>query len=101
VRTAGLLLLGGARITVARAVDVSQPLLEAVTALRAGTADLPSQGWLPHVTLARRVPRCEVGRVLDVLEPDLPILRLTTLRHWDPAARTVTVLAGPGATPTT
>ncbi|NYG55756.1 2'-5' RNA ligase family protein [Nocardioides perillae] len=93
VRPAGLLVLGGRRVTVARALDVPDPLVAAVAELRRGLAELPHQGWLPHVTLARRVDRAQVQAVVDVLGwEDVP-LRLTTLRRWDPEAGEVTVLA--------
>jgi hypothetical protein len=41
-------------------------------------------GWLPHVTLARRLPRGDVPHALDVLGYDDATLTLTVLRRWDP-----------------
>lgn len=92
VRAAGLLVLGGRRLTIARAVDVPDPLLAAVLALRATTEELPHQGWLPHVTLARRVERADAQRALDVLGADDVVLRMATLRRWDPDERTIELL---------
>jgi hypothetical protein len=93
VRAAGLVLLGGERVTVARALDVPDPLLAAVLELRAGVPELPHQGWLPHVTLARRVPRADVQRAVEVLGHADVVLRMVRLRRWDPDAGTVTELA--------
>jgi hypothetical protein len=93
VRAAGLLLLGGERVTVARALDVPDALLAAVLEMRAGVPDLPHQGWLPHVTLARRVPRAEVQRAVEVLGHADTVLRMVHLRRWDPDAGTVTTVA--------
>ena len=45
-------------------------------------------GWVPHVTLARRLEASDVPRALEVLagvDADLE-LRLGGLRHWDPDA---------------
>lgn len=95
VRAAGLLVLGGRRVTVARALDVPDALLGAVVELRGLLAGLPHQGWLPHLTLARRVERCDVQAAVDVLGHDDVVLRLDTLRRWDPDQGTVTRLAGP------
>ena len=92
VRASGLLLLGGRRVTIARAVDVPDALIRAVVDLRATIPDLPHQGWLPHLTLARRVERADVQRAIDVLGHDDVRLSLTTLRHWNPDTRTVTEL---------
>jgi hypothetical protein len=52
VRATGLLLLGGARVTLARAVAVDDAVVAAVLALTDGVPDLPHRGWLPHVTSA-------------------------------------------------
>lgn len=93
VRASGLVLLGGRRLTIARVVDVEDPLLDAVVRVRAGVPDLPRQGWLPHVTLARRLERGDVQRAVDLLGHDDVVLTLTALRHWDPEAGIATVLA--------
>ncbi len=92
VRAAGLLVFGSHRLTIARAVDVPDALLAAVLGLRELTDDLPHQGWLPHVSLARRVPREDAQRALDVLGADDVVLRMSTLRRWDPDKRVVELL---------
>ena len=61
------MLLGGRRLTAARVVDVEEPLLEAVVRVRAAVPDLPRQGWLPHVTLAR-FKYVHAGRVQEFIE---------------------------------
>ena len=93
-RVSGLLLLGGARLTVARALDVDDAVVAAVLDLRRGVADLQHRGWLPHVTLARRVPRASAASVLDVLGWADVELVLTELRRWDPEQGTVTTVSG-------
>lgn len=69
---------------------------------RAGGIDL-GRGWVPHLTLARRMTAAEVGRALDVLgrEPASgpgsgsgARLTLTRVRRWDPVTRTVTPVVG-------
>lgn len=92
-RASGLLLLGGRLVTIARAVDVPDRLTAAVLELRGLVPDLPHQGWLPHVTLARRVPRADLQRAVEVLGNDDVVLSLTTLRRWNPDTRSVTELA--------
>lgn len=92
-RAAGLLLLGGERVTVARAVDIDDDVVRRVLAVRVQVPDRQHVGWLPHVTLARRVPRAHVQRALEVLGSDDTVLRLTELRRWDPDAGRVTVVA--------
>ena len=54
--------------------------------------DLPHPGWLPHVTLARRVERADAQRAVDVLGADDVVLRLTTLRRWEPANESIELL---------
>lgn len=93
VRAAGVLLLGGARLTVARALDVDDAVLAAVLRLREAVADPQHRGWLPHVTLARRLPRAQAAAALDALGWDDVELVLTELRRWDPDAGTITTLA--------
>ena len=83
---------GPHRLTVARALDVPDALVAAVLALRAGTTDLPHEGWLPHVTLARRVERADLQRVVDTVGAEDVVLRLATLRRWDPEASAIELL---------
>jgi hypothetical protein len=96
VRATGVLLLGGARLTLARAVDVDDAVVAAVLALRRRTPDLAHRGWLPHVTLGRRVPRESAAAALDALGWADVELDLTELRRWDPEAGTVTTVARAG-----
>jgi hypothetical protein len=93
-RAAGVLILGGSTVTLARAVDVDDAVVSAVLELRRGAGELPHRGWLPHVTLARRVPRASVGLALKVLGWADVELELTWLRRWDPEAGTVRAVAG-------
>ena len=84
VRVSGLAVLGGEKVTLARLLDVPEPLTRAVLDLRAGLRDERHPGWLPHVTLGRRVPRSEVQRAVDALGYADVSLTLTGLRRWDP-----------------
>ena len=93
VRTAGLVVLGGPRVTVARLVDVDDALTAAVLAVRDRVPKRQHRGWLPHVTLVRRLPRADVQRAVDALGHHDETLRLDVLRHWDPDTRTTTDLA--------
>jgi hypothetical protein len=92
VRAAGLLVLGGSRLTIARAVDVPDALVSAVLELRAVTGDLAHSGWLPHVTLARRVERADLQRAVDAVGHADVVLTMATLRRWDPDSRSIELL---------
>lgn len=95
-RLSGLLLLGGERVTIARAVDVDDTVLRRVLAVRAQVPDRHPAGWLPHVTLARRVLRADVPRALEVLAHGGGELVLAGLRRWDPELGAVTTLVDAG-----
>ncbi len=92
-RAAGLLLLGGSRVTIARAVDIDDDVVRRVLAVRVQVPDRQHVGWLPHVTLARRVARSLVPQALDVLGHEDVVLNLTELRRWDPEKKFVTTIA--------
>lgn len=92
-RAAGLLLLGGERLTIARAVDIDDDVVRRVLAVRVQVPDRQHVGWLPHVTLARRVDRSDAQRAIEVLGHDDVVLTLTELRRWDPDAGRVTTIA--------
>jgi len=92
-RAAGLLLLGGNRVTIARAVDIEDDVVRRVLAVRVQVPDRQHLGWLPHVTLARRVERALVPQLLDLLGHDDVLLHLTELRRWDPEKKFVTTIA--------
>lgn len=93
-RAAGLTVLGGASVTLARTLDVPDSLTGAVAGLRTAHGAARHPGWLPHVTLARRVPRGQVQRGVDALGYADEELWLVALRWWDPAAGAARVLAG-------
>ena len=93
-RTAGVLLLGGERVTIARALDIDDDGVRRALAVRVQVPDRQHVGWLPHVTLARRVERSSVQQALDVLGHRDEVLTLTQLRRWDPELGAVTWLAG-------
>jgi hypothetical protein len=92
-RAAGLLLLGGSRLSVARAVDVDDDVVRRVLAVRVQVPDRQHLGWLPHVTLARRLDRADAQRAVDALGYADTTLVLTELRRWDPDSGRVTVIA--------
>src|SRR5690349_12175623 len=92
VRVAGIALLGGSRVSLVRVLDVPDDLVRAVLQLRSQVRDVQHLGWLPHVTLARRMARADVGRAVEVLGHEDAVLSLTSLRRWDPEAGIVTTL---------
>ena len=92
VRAGGIGLLGGAKVSLVRLLDVPDELVRAVLDLRGGVEDVQHAGWLPHVTLARRISRVDVPAALEVLGHDDVVLTLTALRRWDPEAGIVTTL---------
>ncbi len=92
VRTGGIGLLGGSKVSLVRLLDVPDALVRAVLDLRAEVPDVQHVGWLPHVTLARRISRVDVPAALEVLGHRDVVLSLATLRRWDPGAGTVTIL---------
>jgi hypothetical protein len=83
-RAAGLLLLGGERLTVARALDLEDDVVRRVLAVRVQVPDRQHVGWLPHVTLARRLERKAAQRAVDVLGHEDVVITFTGLRRWDP-----------------
>ncbi|WP_151084132.1 2'-5' RNA ligase family protein [Nocardioides cynanchi] len=89
VRASGLAVLGGKKVTLVRLLDVPEGLTRAVLELRGEVAEDRHPGWLPHVTLARRLPRADVQRAVDVLGHADAELNLTALRRWDPERREV------------
>lgn len=92
-RAAGLLLLGGERLTVARAFDLEDDVVRRVLAVRVQVPDRRHVGWLPHVTLARRLDRASAQLAVDVLGHDDVELTFTALRRWDPENRSMRVVA--------
>lgn len=94
-RMSGLLLLGGERVTVARGVDLDDAVVRRALAVRVQVPERQQVGWLPHVTLARRVRREQLPQVLDVLAHEDAEIVLSELRRWDPDRSHVTTLRAP------
>ncbi|MBC2931545.1 hypothetical protein [Nocardioides sp. zg-1228] len=92
VRASGLALLGGSRVSLVRVLDVPDALVRAVLDLRSRVRDVQHVGWLPHLTLARRMARADVGRAVGVLGHEDVVVTLSSLRRWDPDAGIVTTL---------
>ena len=92
-RAAGLAVLGGVRVSLVRLVDVPDAVTAAVLRLRAAVPDARHPGWLPHVTLARRLPRADLPRAFEVLGHDDVELTCDVLRRWDPEAEAVRTVA--------
>jgi hypothetical protein len=92
VRVSGLAFLGGDKVTAVRLLDVPAPLVRAVLDLRDRADGERHAGWLPHVTLGRRVPRAEAHRVVDLMGYDDVALTLVALRRWDPERGEVRVI---------
>ncbi|CAM3189801.1 2'-5' RNA ligase family protein [Nocardioides dubius] len=92
VRLRGLILLGsGPRITIAHLVEPTAELAEATSRLRALVPGLRHPVWMPHLTLARRVPRRLLPAALEVVHasPAPEVLVADRLRWWDPDASVV------------
>ena len=92
VRAAGIALLGGHRVSLVRLLDAPDTLVRAVLELRGRVDGVQHTGWLPHVTLARRLDRADVPAALEVLGHADVVLSLTTVRRWDPEEGIVTTL---------
>jgi hypothetical protein len=92
VRASGIALLGGSRVSLVRILDVTDVLAGAVLDLRGGVPHAKHPGWLPHVTLARRLTRSSLPAALEAVGHADLTLRLVELRRWDPDARTVRTL---------
>ena len=95
----GLVLFGeGTRVTVAHLVEPDSTLATAVAGLRERVPDLRHPVWTPHVTLARRVPRPLLAKVLAVLDehPAPTTLTCTRLRWWNPITREIDELVRSG-----
>ena len=89
VRTSGIALLGGARVSLVRLVEVPDDLVRAVLDLRRQVVAVQHSGWLPHVTMARRIARADVAAALDAIGHDESVFTVTSLRRWDPVAEIV------------
>ncbi|HYN29439.1 MAG TPA: hypothetical protein VES95_06165 [Dermatophilaceae bacterium] len=85
----------GASVVLARAVVLPEAFLEAVERVRTLGAPLPPGPWLPHLTLARRLPAERLGEAGAALAGSpCGRVRLAALRRWDPDLRHTTLLCG-------
>ena len=76
----------------ARALDIDDDVVRRVLAVRVQVPDRAHVGWIPHVTLARRVERADAQRAVDALGYADVELTLTELRRWDPDRGRVTTV---------
>jgi hypothetical protein len=84
---------GGSVVTLVRTLDVTDQVTRSVLDLRAATVGHRHPGWLPHLTLARRLPRTDLPRALDAIGHTSIEVSLAILRRWDPELREVRTLA--------
>ncbi|MCW2848301.1 MAG: hypothetical protein JWR90_2275 [Marmoricola sp.] len=96
VVTSGVAVFGGPLVTLVRTVDVVDEVTRAVLDLRAATVGHQHPGWLPHLTLARRLPRTDLAQALEVIGHTSIEVSLDVLRRWDPELREVRTLAAAG-----
>lgn len=90
-RLGALVVFGGRRVTLARLVVPDAALLglhAAVCAELDDAGSLTEVGrWVPHVTLALRMPPDQLGSAVDVLGPGPGDVRFEGVRRWDGTAR--------------
>ena len=96
VTTSGVAVLGGSSVTLVRTLDVADEVVRSVLDLKAATSGHQHAGWLPHLTLARRLPREDLPRALEAVGHASLTVSLSTLRRWDPERRAVRTLADGG-----
>jgi 2'-5' RNA ligase len=95
----GLVLFGTAagKFVLSRSVVLSEHLADfhrAVHETISGAVDQTLPGrWTPHVTLARRLTRAEVGAALAVLGRRTPDGTCVALRLWDGESRSIRLLS--------
>lgn len=101
-RLGPLVLLGRDPAVLARLVVANRRLLD-VQAEVAAACEVPDDDlaapdrWLPHVTMARRMPLDQVSRALARLpRRDVPV-QFSSVRRWDSDARRTWSLPGSGA----
>jgi 2'-5' RNA ligase superfamily len=87
-RCDGFLVLGHDVLTLARPVQLPDDVVSRLLAVRSLVPERRHHGWLPHLTLARRLPRADLARAIEVLASGHRggELRLAVLRHWDAGA---------------
>ena len=99
-RLGPLAVLGHDPVVLVRLVVVTADLL-ALHAQVAGAAGVPGDDlaapgrWLPHLTLARRMPLTEVSRAIDLLPREDEQVRFVAARRWDSEARRTWPLGQP------
>jgi 2'-5' RNA ligase len=79
----------GSRYTLALLCAAPTAVVSAVEVLARAAGDPRAGAWVPHVTVARRVGADQLERAIGVvdgasLRPSA--LRLSGIRHWDPAS---------------
>jgi 2'-5' RNA ligase len=86
-----LVVFGGRRVTLARLVVPGAALLDLHAAVSSHLDDggsLTEIGrWVPHVTLALRMPPAELPSAVDVLGAGPGDVRFETARRWDGVGR--------------
>ena len=99
VRTSGIALLGGSRVSVVRLLDVPDDLVRAVLALRSDVPrpSAPGLAAARHRS-ARRIARADVVAALAALRSETRSPALHELRRWDPDAGTVRTIATSAST---
>lgn len=88
-RLSGLILLGEDRLTVARTVEFDDDVVRKILAVRTQVPGRAFDSWLPHLTLARRLPRSDRTAALDALDTAELTVTFTELRQWNPTAATI------------
>ena len=90
----GIIVLGqGSRVTLAFLAEPDAALATAVARVRRQLPPLRHPVWIPHITLARGLPRSSVPTALELLEPLRPRQAVANrLRWWDPHACVIRTL---------
>jgi 2'-5' RNA ligase len=83
-----LTIFGRDRLTLVRVIAASRAILDLHLAVAAVLAlpsdDLAAPGrWVPHVTLARRLPAAQLPRAVELLAPDDLPVHFEVARRWD------------------
>jgi 2'-5' RNA ligase len=86
-----LVVFGGRRVTLARLVVPDAALLDLHAAVSAHLDDAGSLTelgrWVPHVTLALRMPPAELASAVEALGADPGHVRFEGVRRWDSVDR--------------
>ena len=96
LRIGGTVLFGRDRPTVAWLLEASADLALAVERRSAQRDPTAFRPWIPHLSLARRVPGQDVSGVLAAVAPMTPReVVADRLLLWQPGPRTLTTLVAP------